>query len=98
MSVDSTSAGGGDRGPNGRPSPVRAIEAPPVGPHRTPSSELRAILEPSDARAREAAWDDFVSRHSRLFLHMARLVMPDRDGTMDAYAYLLEEIGRASCR
>ena len=60
--------------------------------------ELRAILEPGDPSAREAAWDDFVAQHSRLFLHMARLVMPDRDGTMDAYAYLLEELRRDDFR
>jgi RNA polymerase sigma factor (sigma-70 family) len=90
MSVDSKTAGDADRGSSDR--------EPSAGPRRTPSSELRAILEPSDVRAREAAWDDFVARHSRLFLHMARLVMPDRDGTMDAYAYLLEELRRDDFR
>jgi len=98
MSVDSNSAGGADRETH-RASPPRVLEAvAPAVPHRTPSTELRAILEPGDPRVREAAWDDFVARHSRLFLHMARLVMPDRDGTMDAYAYLLEELRRDDFR
>jgi RNA polymerase sigma factor (sigma-70 family) len=99
MSVDKSSVGGADREPYGRVSPAHAPEAAPLAPPRyTPSTELRAILDPGDARAREAAWDDFVARHSRLFLHMARLVMPDRDGTMDAYAYLLEELRRDDFR
>lgn len=78
--------------------PLEAAPVSPAEPHRTPSTELRAILERGDARTREAAWDDFVARHSRLFLHMARLVMPDRDGTMDAYAFLLEELRRDDFR
>jgi len=98
MSVDSNSSGGADRETH-RASPPRVLEAvAAAAPHRTPSTELRAILEPGDSSAREAAWDDFVARHSRLFLHMARLVMPDRDGTMDAYAYLLEELRRDDFR
>jgi len=98
MSLDSNGAGGADRETHRASSP-RVLEAvAPAVPHRTPSTELRAILESGDSRAREAAWDDFVARHSRLFLHMARLVMPDRDGTMDAYAYLLEELRRDDFR
>ena len=62
---------------------------PPITP-----PELRPILEPGDHAAREAAWDEFVARYSRLLLHMARNVMPDRDGVMDAYAYLLEQLRR----
>lgn len=99
MNVDESNVGGVDREPHRRVSPAHALDAAPLAaPHRTPSSELRAILEPGDSRAREAAWDDFVARHSRLFLHMARLVMPDRDGTMDAYAFLLEELRRDDFR
>jgi len=103
MNVDENGVGGADREPFGRASPARALERAPAPvtaptPHRTPSTELRAILEPGDSRAREVAWDEFVARHSRLFLHMARLVMPDRDGTMDAYAYLLEELRRDDFR
>jgi RNA polymerase sigma factor (sigma-70 family) len=80
---------------------IAATEKPPASPvvaYRAPPSELRAILDPGEPRSREAAWDDFVARHSRLFLYMARLVMPDRDGAMDAYAYLLEELRRDDFR
>jgi len=60
--------------------------------------ELRSILEPEDADAREAAWDLFVARYSRLLIYMARRVMPDRDGAMDAYAYVLEQLRRDEFR
>ena len=61
-------------------------------------AELRAILEPDDADAREAAWDLFVARYSRLLIYMARRVMPDRDGAMDAYTYVLEQLRRDEYR
>lgn len=61
--------------------------------HAAPA-ELRSIVGPDDPTLREAAWDEFVARYSRLFLHMARTVMPDRDGVMDAYAHLLEQLRR----
>ena len=61
------------------------------------ASDAKAIVE-ARAKSKFKNWDDFVARHSRLFLHMARLVMPDRDGTMDAYAYLLEELRRDDFR
>jgi len=66
----------------------------------TPSlpPELRSILESEDAGAREAAWDAFVAQYSRLFVFMARRVMPDRDGAMDAYTYLLEQLRRDDFR
>jgi len=61
-------------------------------------AELRAILTGEIASSRDDAWDAFVASHSRLFLYMARRVMPDRDGAMDAYAYLLEELRRDDFR
>ena len=60
--------------------------------------ELRSILEPEDADAREAAWDLFVARYSRLLIYMTRRVMPDRDGAMDAYTYVLEQLRRDEYR
>jgi RNA polymerase sigma factor (sigma-70 family) len=81
----------------------RAAPGDPAGaPDRAdvppPPPELRRLLEPSDPAARDAAWDAFVARHSRLLLHLARLVMPDRDGAMDAYAHLLEQLRRDDFR
>lgn len=59
-----------------------------------PPPELRSLFESGEPAARETAWDDFVARYSRLLLHMARNVMSDRDGVMDAYAYVLEQLRR----
>jgi RNA polymerase sigma factor (sigma-70 family) len=60
-------------------------------------AELRAIVAPGGSE-REDAWDSFVATHSRLFLFIARRVMPDGDGAMDAYTYLLEELRRDDFR
>ena len=60
--------------------------------------ELRSILEPGESGAADAAWDAFVASYSRLFLYMATRVMPDRDGAMDAYAYLLEQLRKDGFR
>lgn len=56
--------------------------------------DLQRLLEPSDDAEREAAWDALVGRHSRLLIHVARLVMKSHDDAMDAYAHLLERIRR----
>lgn len=55
-------------------------------------SELLGLLNASDPAAREAAWDRFATRHSRLLLHTARSITRDQDATMDAYAYILEQL------
>lgn len=55
-------------------------------------SELFGLLNASDSAAREAAWDRFASLHSRLLLHTARSISHDQDATMDAYAYILEQL------
>jgi RNA polymerase sigma factor (sigma-70 family) len=69
-----------------------ALSAPTLPP------ELRSILEPAEPGARDAAWDAFVARYSRLFVYMASRVMPDRDGAMDAYTYLLEQLRKDGYR
>lgn len=56
--------------------------------------ELSGLLEAADPAAREAAWKTFVETHSRLLLHTARALGRDYDATMDAYAYLLEQLRR----
>ena len=61
-------------------------------------AELRAVLEAENPSVREAGWDAFVARYSRLFVYMARRVMPDRDGAMDAYTYVLEQLRRDEFR
>lgn len=56
--------------------------------------ELSALLDAGDEIARETAWKQFVETHSPLLLHAARAVGRSYDATMDAYAYLLEQLRR----
>jgi RNA polymerase sigma factor (sigma-70 family) len=75
--------------------PTSAPDRPDVS---ATSRDLHPLLHSDDAPARDAAWDRFVARHSRLLLHVARRVMPDRDGAMDAYAFVLDALRRDDCR
>jgi RNA polymerase sigma factor (sigma-70 family) len=59
--------------------------------HDVPS-ELSALLDSTEGRARDDAWAAFVQRHSRLLLHAARSYGGDRDAIMDRYAYVLERL------
>jgi RNA polymerase sigma factor (sigma-70 family) len=59
---------------------------------------LSGLLEAADPAAREAAWKTFVEAHSRLLLYTARKLDRDYDATMDAYAYLLEQLRRDDFR
>jgi RNA polymerase sigma factor (sigma-70 family) len=59
--------------------------------HDAPA-ELSALLSAADGVARDDAWADFVRRHSRLLLHVARSHGGDRDTVMDRYAYILEQL------
>ncbi len=52
-------------------------------------AELACLLDAADPAAREHAWDRFVSAHTGLLLHTARVVCHDHDAAMDAYAYVL---------
>lgn len=54
--------------------------------------ELAEVLGATDAATQDAAWERLVSRHSRLLLHIAGLVMRDPDAVMDAYAGILERL------
>lgn len=54
--------------------------------------ELSRLFAPADAAARDSAWDGFTAAYSRLLLHTARSITSDHDSTMDAYAYLLEQL------
>lgn len=55
---------------------------------------MSRLLDAADAATREAAWKAFLKTHSRLLLHTARRLGRDYDATMDAYAYLLEQLRR----
>ena len=93
---DGSGAGGGylRAGSSATPGSLRLARLP-ASPHvsaSTDSSPLTSLLDAPDAATREAAWDALVTAHTRLLLHVARLVMPDRDGAMDAYVYVLEQL------
>lgn len=55
-------------------------------------AELDALFSAQDPVAKDAAWERFVSLHSRLLLHAARSLGKDYDGSMDRYAYALERL------
>lgn len=62
------------------------------------SPELERLLRAAPADQAHA-WQAFVGAHSRLLLHVARSVCPDRDEMMDAYAFILDELrARESAR
>ena len=50
------------------------------------------LFAATDPEARDEAWTQFVSRHSRLLLHAARSLGKDYDGAMDRYTYALERL------
>lgn len=50
------------------------------------------LLNASEPRTRDAAWEDFVLGHSKLLLHVARGLGGDHDAVMDRYAYVLERL------
>jgi RNA polymerase sigma-70 factor (ECF subfamily) len=58
----------------------------------TASAELADLLEARDASAAEEAWGALLRRHSRLILHAVRRTHGGYDGTMDRYAYVLEQL------
>jgi RNA polymerase sigma factor (sigma-70 family) len=60
--------------------------------------ELSRLFEAPSAPARDDAWADFVTTHSRLLLHVARSLSADRDVAMDAYAHVLQHLRENDCR
>jgi len=61
-------------------------------PKGTPPPQLSIVLNGADADARDAAWRSLIAEHSRLLMHVARSVATEHDGTMDAYAFVLEQL------
>ncbi len=61
----------------------------PLSPLLPP--ELDRLLS-APPREREHAWQAFLAEYSRLLLHVARSVCPDRDEMMDAYTFVLDEL------
>ena len=55
-------------------------------------SELATLLAAHDGAQRDAAWDTFVARYSRLMLLIAREYGGTHDDAMDRYAAILERL------
>ncbi len=62
-------------------------------PDRLPA-EVERLLAPLPDSAREAAWQEFIERYSRLLLRVAFAFAPGYDGAMDRYLFILEELRR----
>jgi RNA polymerase sigma factor (sigma-70 family) len=54
--------------------------------------ELAQLLNASDSPTHDAAWEAFLTIHSRLLLHTARSLNHDHDAAMDGYTYVLEAL------
>jgi len=60
--------------------------------------ELTELLSATDGAARDHAWEQLITRHSRLVLHVARSLGGTHDTVMDRYAYILEHLREDDCR
>jgi RNA polymerase sigma factor (sigma-70 family) len=67
---------------------------PGVTDHTQPDlpRELSRLLDARTSDRADTAWDEFVAIHSRLLLHVVRLLTNDRDAAMDAYTRVLERL------
>jgi RNA polymerase sigma factor (sigma-70 family) len=54
---------------------------------------LSLLLNASTDAERERAWHSFLEEYTRLLLHVARSVHASHDDAMDAYTFVLEELG-----
>lgn len=64
----------------------------------TPPPELSGLLASAGGAAGEAAWAAFLQAHSRLLLSVCRSIGRDYDATMDAYAFLLDQLRKDDYR
>lgn len=59
---------------------------------RPPPAELVRLLEAPSPDSEEAAWSEFLERYSDTLLRAARRRAPDRDGAMDRYLFILQQL------
>ncbi len=57
-------------------------------------SELVLLLRATDERQSDRAWDAFLSSYGHLLLRTAKYTHREHDASMDAYAYVLEQLRR----
>lgn len=55
-------------------------------------------FDSSDSAVREAGWEQFLGRHAKLLIHVARSFGGDDDAVMDRFTYLLEQLRRDDFR
>ena len=60
--------------------------------------ELSGLLAAAGSAPGEAAWAAFLQAHSRLLLSVCRSVGRDYDATMDAYAFVLDQLRKDDYR
>ncbi len=60
--------------------------------------ELTRLLETTDSKNREAAWDAFIEKFHRLLMHVAHSIDDRYNATMDRYAYMLEQLQAGNYR
>lgn len=60
--------------------------------------ELVQLLNGGRRDDHAEAWAALVEKHSRLLVNVARSMIADHDGAMDAYAYVLERLYEDDCR
>ncbi|HEY0527387.1 MAG TPA: sigma-70 family RNA polymerase sigma factor [Gemmatimonadaceae bacterium] len=60
--------------------------------------ELAQLLRASTDTVREAAWEELISKHTRLILAVARSFGGGSDDAMDRYAFILEKLREADFR
>ena len=65
---------------------------------RALSLELDKLLNAADPQEKDAAWQAFVRRYSRLLLHTAHSHSRSYDCAMDRYAFVLERLRHDDCR
>jgi RNA polymerase sigma factor (sigma-70 family) len=59
--------------------------------------ELRRLFAATGDEMGEA-WAAFIASHSRLLLHVARELTPNRDAALDAYTFMLDRLREGDCR
>jgi RNA polymerase sigma factor (sigma-70 family) len=59
---------------------------------------LDRLLRAPDAANREAAWEELISRHTRLLMAVARSFRGDHDDVMERYSYILEKLRESDFR
>lgn len=65
---------------------------------RSPPEELETLLAAHGRRAEDEAWSAFLERYSPTLLDAARRSAADRDGAMDRYLWILQELRRDDYR